>query len=483
MPNHDEPRPDQPATIGRYRIVSRLGAGGQGIVYLATGPQGEQVAIKQLRAGLEDDRARQLLTKEVAAARLVAPFCTAQVLDARLDGPAPYVVSEYIEGPSLQQYVERHGPMKGIELERLAIGTATALAAIHQAGVVHRDFKPANVMLAKNGPRVIDFGIARDLTAETTVTSRVFGTPAYMAPEQLRAEKVGPPTDMFAWASVVAFAATGQAPFEAEHMVAMVHRIAHEQPDLSDVPADVREVIERCLNKDPALRLSAQQALAVLLGRPMPSQDRADAAAVLAEATGLVRSTRVKTPERPRSSRPRAGGTRRGPLRRRWGLALVAAAVIVGLGVWLALRDGESPAAAESTSSTPSSSPSAGKTTSASGDSSAPLAPATFGGNWTGPVFQSSGGTTVWTAKLALREGSGKGTFSSTELNCSGTMTVVSADNFSLALNVVIKKDPDQHCAARGTIHLIKVADDRATMVWQDEGTGGRSASGLLARS
>jgi hypothetical protein len=281
-------RPGDPEQIAGYRIVSRLGAGGQGVVYLATAPSGGRVAIKQLRFGPDDGRARQQFAKEVAAARLVAPFCTAQVLDADLDGPSPYVVSEYIDGPSLQQRIDRRGPMAGADLQRLAIGTATALAAIHQVGVVHRDFKPANVMLAYDGPRVIDFGIARDLSTDTTVTSRVFGTPAYMAPEQLRGERVGPATDMFAWASVIAYAATGRAPFEAPHMVAVMHRISSGEPELTWVPPERATVLRLCLDKDPARRPTAQQTLALLLGRPAPEHDVSDPTRVLAEATGLV---------------------------------------------------------------------------------------------------------------------------------------------------------------------------------------------------
>ena len=308
VPDVTDLRPGDPEEIAGYRVLSRLGAGGQGVVYLADAPSGERVAIKQLRFGPQDVRARQQFAKEVAAARLVAPFCTAQVLDAELDGPSPYVVSEYIEGLSLQQRIERRGPMTGASLQRLAIGTATALAAIHQAGVVHRDFKPANVMLAYDGPRVIDFGIARDLSTDTTVTSKVFGTPAYMAPEQLRAERVGPATDMFAWASVIAYAATGRAPFDAPHMAAVMHRISSGEPDLTGVPATLIAVLRQCLDKDPAGRPTAQQALALLLGRPAPQRDASDATQVLAEATGIVHAAAAATTtqDRPQPALPTA---------------------------------------------------------------------------------------------------------------------------------------------------------------------------------
>ncbi|MCE0540070.1 serine/threonine protein kinase [Kineosporia rhizophila] len=287
MPDASRLRAGDPTEVAGYRIVSRLGQGGQGVVFLGAGPDGSRVAVKQLR--LEDERSRQQFAKEVSAARRVAAFCTARVIDFDLEAESPYVVSEFIEGPSLQRLVRDSGPITGSRLQRLAIGTATALAAIHQAGVVHRDFKPANVMISPEGPRVIDFGIARDLSHETTVTSRIFGTPAYMAPEQIRAERVSPQTDMFAWASVVAFAATGRAPFEAEHMMAVVHRITTMEPRLDGVPAGLAEVLRRCLAKEPDQRPTAQQALALLLGRP--EHDQADPTVVLAEGSRLAQNS------------------------------------------------------------------------------------------------------------------------------------------------------------------------------------------------
>jgi hypothetical protein len=289
VPEVTDLRPDDPESIAGYRVLSRLGSGGQGVVFLAAASSGDLVAIKLLLHGSGDTQARAQFAKEVAAARLVAPFCTAQVVDAQLDADPPYVVSEFIPGPSLQQQIQRTGPIQGTSLQRMAIGTATALAAIHQAGVVHRDFKPANVMISPEGPRVIDFGIARDLSTDLTVTSRVVGTPVYMSPEQLRADVVGPATDMFAWASVIVYAATGRAPFEAEHMVAVMYRITSGEPDLSGVPDALVGVLRQCLEKDPARRPTAQQALARLLGRPGSQPDQTDPTTVLAEATGLVR--------------------------------------------------------------------------------------------------------------------------------------------------------------------------------------------------
>jgi serine/threonine protein kinase len=260
-----------PRTIGVYRLLGRLGSGSQGVVYLAEAPSGARVAIKRLLSSGEDNHQdRQQLAKEVAAARLVAPFCTAQLLDVRLEGPSPYVVSEYISGPTLSRKVSQDGPITGSALQRLAIGTVTALAAIHQAGVVHRDFKPANVMLSPDGHRVIDFGIARDLATEMTETSRIIGTPAYMSPEQLRDEPVEPATDMFAWASVIAFAATGRSLFAGDHLMAVAYQILSGEPVLDGVPDELRPVLERCLAKEPARRPTAEQTLGLLLGRPEP---------------------------------------------------------------------------------------------------------------------------------------------------------------------------------------------------------------------
>jgi serine/threonine protein kinase len=261
-------QPTDPRTIGAYQILARLGSGSQGVVYLAATASGALVAIKRLHCAVENDQARRQFAKEIAAAGRVAPFCTAQLIDAHLDGPAPYLVSEYIQGPSLRQKISQEGPMAGATLHRLAVGTATALAAIHQAGVVHRDIQPANVMLSPEGPRVVDFGIARDLTTEVTTTSAIIGTPAYMSPEQISNQPAGPPTDMFAWASIVAYAATGQAPFQADHPMALAYRIAAGAPTLTGVPASLIPVLRRCLEKDPARRPTAQQALATLLSRP-----------------------------------------------------------------------------------------------------------------------------------------------------------------------------------------------------------------------
>ncbi|WP_433509666.1 protein kinase domain-containing protein [Nonomuraea sp. CA-143628] len=250
--------PEDPGAVGPYRLVGRLGEGGQGVVYLAQAPNGGPVAVKVLLDGLVgDDR----FAKEVAAARRVEPFCIAQVLDASL-GARPYIVTEYVEGPSLQQ-AGRHS---GGDLQRLAVATATALAAIHAAGIVHRDFKPANVLLGRDGPRVIDFGIARATDSALTVTSGIVGTPAYMAPEQLAGAPAGPAADVFAWGSVIVYAAGGEPPFGQDSLPAVISRILNNEPQLGDLPRSLQAIVYACLSKDPARRPTMQDVLLALLG-------------------------------------------------------------------------------------------------------------------------------------------------------------------------------------------------------------------------
>ena len=337
MPSTNDLQPADPHAIGEYQVLARLGAGSQGVVYLALAPSGVRVAIKQLISGAENERNRRQFAKEVAAARLVAPFCTAQLVDVQLEGPAPYVVSEYIEGPSLQQKVAQDGPMSGVALQRMAIGTATALVAIHQVGVVHRDFKPANVMLSADGPRVIDFGIARNLSTETTITSRIFGTPAYMSPEQLRNEPVDAAADMFAWASVITYAATGHTPFTADHMMAVAYRITTGEPTLTGVPASLLPVLEACLVKDSSQRPTAQEVLALLLGRTETDDGPANPAPLLAAGIRIAESD-ASLPQ-PSALRRRPGSGRTGTTWRRAAVAGVLVSALAAAG-WGAIRTG-----------------------------------------------------------------------------------------------------------------------------------------------
>lgn len=255
--------PGDPRELGRYRLVGRLGKGGQGVVYEGFGPDGTRVAIKVLRDAA-DPALRRRLARELEAARRVAPFCTARVLDADLERPEPYVVSEYVAGPTLHERVRDSGPLRGGDLDRLAVGTAAALAAIHAAGVVHRDFKPSNVLLGPDGPRVVDFGIA--MTLDTgTVTATLSGTPPYMAPEQFDGVHGSAATDVFAWASTMVFAATGRPPFGSETVAVVLHRIRTADPDLTGVPPSLRETLSVCLAKDPRARPSARDLMVRLV--------------------------------------------------------------------------------------------------------------------------------------------------------------------------------------------------------------------------
>ncbi|MFI6296365.1 protein kinase [Nonomuraea sp. NPDC050790] len=254
--------------VGEYRILGTLGSGGQGVVHLGQGTGGEKVAIKMLHR-VSDPQAVARFLREAEVLPEVASFCTAQVLGTGSESGVPYIVSEFIDGPTLQASVRERGPIGGRELRRLAVGTVTALAAIHRAGVVHRDFKPANVLLSREGPRVIDFGIARAASGETTIGG-VVGTPAYMAPEQFGQAVAGPPADLFAWAATIVFAATGRAPFGQDSVPAIMHRLANEQPELGGLDGDLREIVAACLVKEPAERPRASQVLLRLLGHPAP---------------------------------------------------------------------------------------------------------------------------------------------------------------------------------------------------------------------
>ncbi|OON28662.1 MULTISPECIES: serine/threonine-protein kinase [unclassified Micromonospora] len=267
MPETTPLGPRDPDRAGPYELLGRLGSGGQGVVYLGRDRQGRLVAVKMLDLSAPPDpRARARFAKEIDAARRVAPFCTAQIIFADVDDDPPYVVSEYIEGPTLHRYVHERGPVADNVLHRLAVGTATALTAIHQAGVVHCDLKPDNVVLGADGPRVIDFGIARALDVTGTVTGGVMGTAAYMAPERFRDDEVGPASDVFAWAATVAYAATGRPPFGTGAVAAVLHRVLHDPPDLTGFSGPLAELVAECLAKDHRARPPAEQVLLRLLG-------------------------------------------------------------------------------------------------------------------------------------------------------------------------------------------------------------------------
>lgn len=369
-----------PAVVGTYRLTGRLGQGGQGVVYLGTAPDGTETAVKVLGAEwAQDAEFRRRFEREAGAARRVASFCTAQVLDAAFDVEQPYIVSEYVPGPSLKEEVERDGPRSGNELHRLAVATATALVAVHEAGIVHRDFKPANVLMAAEGPRVIDFGIARTGDVTGVQTQSVIGTPGYMAPEQINGDPVSPATDVFAWGAVMVFAATGRAPFTGDSMPAVIHRIMTATPDLAGLAEPWRSIVERCLAKDSAQRPASDELLMRLLGRRESGAATTDPSA----------HTGPASPEEEMRAAPagaESGGSSEsgGQARRRLAVVGAAAALLLvagagGYAAWAMRTPDPAPSAAEDAdpaaeapasgkppSSSPSADPSPSKGTAAS---------------------------------------------------------------------------------------------------------------------
>lgn len=256
--------PTMPHFIGHYRVLQTLGRGGQGSVYLATAPNGARVAVKVLHE-LGNETARQRFVREVEAARRVATFSTARVLDVNISGPNAYIVSEYIEGPSLEQLVKTYGPRDADGLTRLALSTAGALAAIHKAGIVHRDFKPSNILIGADGPRVIDFGIARALDQVTVTMGKMVGTPPYMSPEQLSGAPVGPASDVFSWAVTMLFAATGRPAFGEDSVPAVFNRVLTVHPDLSPLPPSLRRIAAACLDKTADNRPTASDVMLAIV--------------------------------------------------------------------------------------------------------------------------------------------------------------------------------------------------------------------------
>ncbi|WP_207924820.1 serine/threonine-protein kinase [Streptomyces aquilus] len=248
---------DDPPVIAGYRLAARLGAGGMGRVYLSHTAGGRPVAIKVVRPELADDPDfRRRFGREIKAARRVRGAYTAELIDADADGAPPWLATLYVPGPSLAEAVHRRGPLPVPAVLWLMAGVAEALAAIHAAGIVHRDLKPSNVLLAADGPRVIDFGIslAADLTAYTATGAAAIGTPQFMAPEQAVAGEITPATDVFALGQTAAFAALGEPLYGNGPAATVLYRIVHSAPDLSRLPEPLRSLLARCLTPDPTQR-------------------------------------------------------------------------------------------------------------------------------------------------------------------------------------------------------------------------------------
>ena len=276
-----------PRTLGPYRLQDRLGEGGMGVVHLARDPEGRAVAVKVLHPlGSEGVNARRRLAREVETMRRVRSPYVAEVLDADVTGDFPYIVTRFVTGPTLDEMVRTRGPLSGPGLRRLGHGMAEALTAIHAAGVVHRDLKPGNVMLADDRPIVIDFGIAQagDAT-RLTQTGLVMGTPGYLAPEVIEGEPSSPASDVHSWGSTMVFAATGHLPFGGGSYETIFYRIISGRADLSGVPGPLVPLISAALARDPSHRPSASwlSAQAVTLDMSAATATATDNGAPLTE--------------------------------------------------------------------------------------------------------------------------------------------------------------------------------------------------------
>ncbi|WP_432119340.1 serine/threonine-protein kinase [Streptomyces sp. bgisy032] len=251
------PEAELPESVGHYRLETCLGSGGMGVVHLARSTSGMKLAVKVVHAQYANDPDfRGRFRQEVAAARRVSGAFTASVVDADPEAVRPWMATVFIPGPTLSEEVKRNGPMTTAQLRRLMAGLAEALRDIHRAGVVHRDLKPSNVLLAEDGPKVIDFGISRPSDSELrTETGKLIGTPPFMAPEQFRRPRdVGPAADVFALGSVMVHAATGRGPFDSDSPYVVAYQVVHDEPDLSGVPEEIAPLVLRCLAKEPEER-------------------------------------------------------------------------------------------------------------------------------------------------------------------------------------------------------------------------------------
>jgi len=340
-------QPGDPRRVGGVRLLGRLGEGGMGVVFLGQDDEGRLVCVKLIRAEYSrDSNFRARFAAEAAAARRVARFCTAQVRGAGTDGDLAYLVTDYIEGPTLTAAVKQDGPMHGSTLDSLAIGIAAALNGIHAAGVVHRDLKPSNVLLSRVGPKVIDFGIARalDTLENLTESGHVVGTPAYMAPEQFRGAATTA-TDVFSWGAVVTFAATGRPPFGSGAPLELMHRVVSDPPDLGALERPLRDLAAQALAKEPARRPTARALLLALVGDTADPIDASSRILSTQWTPPPVAPTRVDDSgvAGPLLDRPLVENAPMGPRRRRTLAAIAAVAAIAAIGTALALQQDESP--------------------------------------------------------------------------------------------------------------------------------------------
>jgi hypothetical protein len=354
--------PGDPHSIGGYALVGRLGSGGMGVVYLGRSDSGRQVAVKIVHPPYaQDEEFRTRFRQEVTAARRVSGAFTAPVVDADPDAAQPWMATLYVPGRTLSDIVAKDGPLRGRELRVLALGLVEALRDIHRAGVVHRDLKPSNVLMAEDGPRVIDFGISHAVDNEAlTMTGRLIGTPPFMSPEQFVAPReVTGASDVFSLGSLLVYAATGNRPFDGSSPYLTGYQVMYEAPDLEGVAEPLRSIAERCLDKDPAARPELGELRRML--RSLPDADVQGAPA--APGVSVTSESRQASRARP-VSRGGAGdggngsaegtGTGHGRGRRRVLVGLVTALAVTGLSI-AAMRTGASPSNASPSPTAPAS--------------------------------------------------------------------------------------------------------------------------------
>jgi len=337
-------QPEDPRQIGPYQLRGQLGRGGMGQVFLGMSAGGRPIAVKVIRPELAaDPEFRARFRREVAAARKVSGLFTALVIDADLDSPMPWLATAYVAGPSLTEAVDQLGPLSVRTVLALTAGLAESLSAIHAAGVVHGDLKPSNVLLAEDGPRVIDFGIAQAAEASAVAgTDMLIGSPGFMSPEHVLDADLSPASDLFSLGAVLTFAATGQGPFGSGSPATLMYRLVNSPAKLGDVPGELRPLVGRCLAKHPGDRPTAREMLAEVGAlQPAPGWlaesimssfvlDRSAAAALdPAEASKLIALTDTSG-QPPRSGEPPRGGTSR-PGRHRVSRTLASAILTGGL--------------------------------------------------------------------------------------------------------------------------------------------------------
>jgi serine/threonine protein kinase len=345
-----DPEAEHPRYAGQYLLEAELGSGGMGIVHLARSASGLPLAVKVVHAEFaQDPEFRGRFRQEVAAARRVSGAFTAPVVDADPEAEHPWMATLFIPGPTLAEHVKRNGALPPARLRHLMAGLAEALRDIHRAGVVHRDLKPSNVLLADDGPKVIDFGISRPSDSELrTETGKLIGTPPFMAPEQFRRPRqVGPAADIFALGSLIVHAATGSGPFDSDSPYLVAYQVVHDEADLTGVPEDLVELVARCLAKEPEDRPTPDELMTALRSISASYDTQAF---IPGQRTGNGESVRAGKRAAPdskhgltdiRSSAKEAAG------RRRWRLPVViggAAVLAAVVGAFALLGGSDTPA-------------------------------------------------------------------------------------------------------------------------------------------